>query len=178
MEEVHSKVLIKRPTFTTLGNCHAVFINNKLVLLIGPHWPFMFCVIPMIIAVLVGYLTLIAEHMEVVWQFGGVCIILLALVSYSTTALKDPGVVLSDSTNDLDEDTTGSTSLCRHCLIFKDNETEHCEDCGLCMRGLDHHCIFTGKCIAEKNIFCFYTMLTSIFGFFIYTMLFLSEKFE
>ena len=87
------------------------------------------------------------------------------------TFLGDPGVVFNDISIDLDEDTTGNTSLCRHCVIFKGKGIEHCEDCGLCMRNLDHHCIFTGKCIAEKNLINFYVMLISIFGFFIYSML-------
>ena len=171
MEEVHSKVFIKRSTFSKLGNCYAIFLNNNLFILIGPHWPLMCCVAPMIISVLIGYVFILAAHMELFWQLGGVCIILLALTSYLCTALKDPGVVLSDSSSDLDEDTTGHTSLCKYCLIFKDKGVEHCDDCGLCMKNLDHHCVFTGKCIAEKNISCFYLMLLSIFGFFLYSLI-------
>ena len=171
MKEIQSQILIKHPTFTKLGNCYAVFMNNKLVILIGPHWPFMFCVIPTIISVLIGYLILAAPFMGLMWQFGGVCIILGALVSYILTALRDPGVVLSDASHDLDEDTTGNTSLCKHCLIFREKNIEHCEDCGLCMKNLDHHCIFTGKCIAENNLISFYVLLSSIFGFFFYSMI-------
>lgn len=171
MEEVPSKVMVKRPFFTRLGNCYAIFLNNKLVVLIGPHWPCMFFVVPLILSVLIGYIVLVAPHMQLFWQFGGVCIILCALLSYMATALKDPGVVLSDATDDLEEDTTGNSSLCKFCLIFREKNIEHCEECGLCMRDLDHHCIFTGKCIAEKNLLSFYLMLVSIFGFFIYSMI-------
>ena len=171
MEEVQSKVFVKHPLFSKLGHCYAVFINNKLVILIGPHWPFMLCVIPLIVSVLVGYVVLVAPQMKLMWQFGGVCIILCALISYIATALRDPGVVLGEDTDDLEEDTTGHTSLCKHCLIFRASNIEHCDECGLCMRNLDHHCIFTGKCIAEKNLITFYLMLVSIFGFFIYGMI-------
>lgn len=93
------------------------------------------------------------------------------MVSYTVTAVKDPGVVFNDVGNDLEEDTSGRSSLCKYCLIYKDKNIEHCEDCGLCMKNLDHHCIFTGKCIAQNNLFWFYSMLVSIFGFFLYSMI-------
>lgn len=166
MDLVHTKVHIKRPTFTKLGNCFTVFVNDSLFLLIGPHWPFMFCVAPIIVAVLIGFVSFVGPQMEFWYQVAGTCIILSALVSYLVTAMKDPGVVLSEYESDLDEDTEGKSTLCSQCLIFRDRTIEHCDDCGLCMKNLDHHCIFTGKCIAENNLICFYTFLASIFGFF------------
>jgi len=166
MDLVHIKVHIKRPTFTKLGNCFTVFFNDSLFILIGPHWPFMFCVVPIILAVLIGFVSVVAPQMEFSYQIIGTCIILVTLLSYLVTAMKDPGVVLSEYESDLEEDTDGKTTLCNKCLIFRDRTIEHCDDCGLCMKNLDHHCIFTGKCIAENNLFCFYTFLVSIFGFF------------
>jgi DHHC palmitoyltransferase len=170
MEEVYSKVLMKHSTFSKLGNCFAVFVNNKVFILVGPHWPFMAFIIPFILAILVGYIVMLAPHMSLEWQLGGTIIIMAALGSYTATALKDPGVVLSDICASVDEDTTVSSTLCKICMIYKEDNTEHCEDCGLCMQNLDHHCIFTGKCIAQKNLHCFYLMLASVFGFFMYTI--------
>ena len=76
MEETHAKVFVKHSSFKKIGHCFAVFVNNKAVIVIGPHWPFMFCVIPLITSVLIGYLFYVAPHMNVFWQFGGTCIIL------------------------------------------------------------------------------------------------------
>jgi hypothetical protein len=171
MDLVSVKVHIKRPRFSKLGNCFVVFLNDSLLIVVGPHWPFMFCVTPIIVSVLVGFVLMIAPEMDFYYQIIGTCIVLTALFSYLATALKDPGVVLSEYESDLQEDTTGQTSLCTKCLIFKDLSIEHCDDCGLCMKELDHHCIFTGKCIAKNNLFCFYLMLTSIFGFFAFAII-------
>lgn len=166
MDLVNIKVHVKRPTFTKLGNCFTVFVNNSLFILIGPHWPLMFCVAPIIIFVLCGFVNFVAPLMKISYQIIGTSIIICALVTYLVTALKDPGVVLSEYECDLDEDTQGNTTLCNKCLIFRDSSIEHCDDCGLCMKNLDHHCIFTGKCIAGNNLFCFYAFLVSVFGFF------------
>ena len=171
MDLVSVKVNIKRPRFTKLGNCYALFVNESLFVVIGPHWPLIFCVAPIIVSVLVGFLLLIAPEMEFYYQIIGTCIILTALIAYLHTALKDPGIVLSEYESDLEEDTTGSTTLCRKCLVFRDNTVEHCEDCDVCLKDLDHHCIFTGKCIAKGNICSFYLMLASIFGFFAFAIL-------
>jgi hypothetical protein len=163
---------IKRSTFTSLGNCYCIFLNDSLFIVIGPHWVFNLCVIPIIVMILTGYLIYIVPKMKLYSSIAGTILIITCLLSYTITALKDPGIVLRDNLSDLEEDTTGSSTFCSKCLIIRDKSIDHCEECDLCMKNLDHHCIFTGKCIAKNNLLCFYLFLSSIFGFFIFSLFF------
>lgn len=47
------------------------------------------------------------------------------------------------------------TRYCDICGIEQDRETEHCEDCDVCIEGYDHHCPWMGKCIGKKNMRAF-----------------------
>ena len=38
----------------------------------------------------------------------------------------------------------------------------HCHCCGVCYIGFDHHCMWSGKCIAQKNLYWFYSFLGSL----------------
>jgi len=43
-------------------------------------------------------------------------------------------------------------NICR--VIFREGQTktEHCQDCGFCVEGLDHHCPWSSKCIGRGNM--------------------------
>lgn len=44
---------------------------------------------------------------------------------------------------------------------------EHCDDCNVCIEGLDHHCGFFNKCIGGKQKYAFYLFLLCVgMGFF------------
>lgn len=47
--------------------------------------------------------------------------------------------------------------LCEICniIVNSNDNIEHCEDCGICLKDTDHHCYWTGKCITKKNIWAF-----------------------
>ena len=48
---------------------------------------------------------------------------------------------------------------------------EHCEDCQVCVDGIDHHCVFFSKCIAKNNLCYFWTSLGMLLcNFFIMAM--------
>ena len=54
----------------------------------------------------------------------------------------------------------GDTKFCTICHIHVNPEfDQHCDDCGVCVRGYDHHCIFYGKCVGEGNFRSFQTTL-------------------
>lgn len=45
--------------------------------------------------------------------------------------------------NDNDE----RVKLCEKCNFYMPKNTNHCEDCQICIADLDHHCQFYSKCI-------------------------------
>ena len=53
---------------------------------------------------------------------------------------------------------------CYSCLTLKSDDAAHCDDCGVCIVGLDHHCIVMGNCIGKYNIVPFYVMLFASVG--------------
>merc|ERR1740139_1661127 len=52
-------------------------------------------------------------------------------------------------------------NICK--LDKKDQFTEHCEDCDVCIDDLDHHCVFFGKCIGGGNLYAFYGTIVCLF---------------
>ena len=62
------------------------------------------------------------------------------------------------------------TVACGHCQIQRPMQARHCQHCGQCVLNIDHHCPWSGKCIAENNMFAFNTFLC-ILCFEIYFMI-------
>ena len=56
---------------------------------------------------------------------------------------------------------------CMVCKGYRTENMEHCEECGVCVEGLDHHCGFFNKCIAGPQKFAFYGFLGAVFGGFL-----------
>ena len=42
-----------------------------------------------------------------------------------------------------------------------EDKTEHCDECNICVVGMDHHCPWTSKCIGKGNITWFYIFVGS-----------------
>ena len=36
--------------------------------------------------------------------------------------------------------------------IKRNSGAQHCDDCGICIEGLDHHCPWTSHCVGKNNI--------------------------
>merc|ERR1712216_370625 len=49
---------------------------------------------------------------------------------------------------------------CNACQLWQHKGTQHCAECGVCIRGHDHHCAWMGKCIGERNLIWFYLYIT------------------
>jgi hypothetical protein len=54
--------------------------------------------------------------------------------------------------------------FCCFCELVRERGTEHCEECGVCIEGLDHHCPWVGKCIGRENLLDFYVFLVCTFA--------------
>ena len=144
-----------------IGNCYYVsFGYSKPIIIIGPDWPFNFCILTMIFTVLITFLIVMARMVGPWMQLLGFSIILTNLISYLLTALKNPGIVDECVEDELKLE---ESKLCIKCKAVMIKNSQHCDECGLCIRQHDHHCPLSGKCIGEGNIIPFYVFLTTVF---------------
>ena len=49
--------------------------------------------------------------------------------------------------------------ICQKCNLIVTRDMEHCDDCQVCVEGIDHHCVFFSKCIAKNNLCYFWGSL-------------------
>ncbi len=84
------------------------------------------------------------------------------LYSYLSVALSRPGIAHPRNFPSASE--RQERRFCHFCELVRERGTEHCEDCGVCIEGMDHHCPWVGKCIGRDNLTAFYVFLGCTFG--------------
>jgi hypothetical protein len=96
---------------------------------------------------------------------------LAAVAAIMRIALSNPGLLLPLPMPSVDswpadtvvlEAVNGvevSSNYCWVCHIYKPPGAAHCQDCGICVEGMDHHCPFVGTCIGYLNYPKFLTMV-------------------
>lgn len=60
-------------------------------------------------------------------------------MNYLLAAIVNPGIVMSQ-VKDEELEAEDPENYCSICDVFKADKTEHCEDCGVCIKEYDHHC--------------------------------------
>ena len=98
--------------------------------------------------------------------------ILLILFFFIYTALitLNPGIILkSEKVNEKNMDTI----YCRKCQIqcIMERDTQHCYDCDVCVRKLDHHCSVVRRCITRKNLCLFIGMVVGFILIYIFSLI-------
>ena len=83
---------------------------------------------------------------------------LLYLISALLTYLLNPGTIYKSGKE-------SKKRFCKDCKILYPfhKSLSHCQECGICVIGIDHHCGVFGKCIARYNIFWFYFFIICTF---------------
>jgi len=89
---------------------------------------------------------------------------------FGLTALKNPGIVIPNEENSIENAQRGGR-ICSKCKIIRNQDMSHCPDCDICVSHLDHHCPWTGKCIAKGNLWPFYVFIASTSVYFFGLML-------
>jgi len=108
---------------------------------------------------------------------------LALVVAFALTTLLDPGYLERGTPEQLEKrkqelertsaleaaaHTLGSNIIdpmlnftpCTKCHVMREERgTQHCYDCDLCCRELDHHCPWSGKCIGKGNMLAFKSFL-------------------
>lgn len=160
------------------GNMIMCLYNKKgePLIVIGPHWPFAICMITFIDIISFCFFHYLWNSIYWIVRYIGVVIAFLQTMSYLLVFLYNPGVppkelwIENYFKEQHESDEPGSYRICNLCKIImrvKDN-TDHCEECNICIIGADHHCPWTSKCVGKNNKKIFYIFIGFTFGLIIY----------
>ena len=157
--------------YKKIGNSYCFFgdMYGDPELIIGPHWPLYIFVVGIFSVGVYFFYIHLGKYINIYLYFIGIIIYLIFLISYTYTALINPGY----PKHDIDSETGEPRKkfyFCDICKLWanKEKKTRHCYDCNICIEGYDHHCPWTGKCIGKKNFIPFTIFVGSVFILFIY----------
>ena len=135
--------------------------DNPL-LIIGPHWPLFACffgtinILYIIVTIKLwnkfGFKSKLINQISY-WLYN---------MSYSYTSLINPGYPKNNH-----ERKAGYPReefyFCSVCKFYVKRSTDalHCDECGICIEGMDHHCPWTSHCVGKNNIITFYIFVLS-----------------
>ena len=169
-----TRPILHKYFYSKLGNTHSFFADEKgnPKIIIGPHWPLFAGVIAIFTIVFIIMIYFFKKYNYNTNYSLTYFIYFLFLISYSITALINPGYPLHDenSLNNKNKNKTGYCTICKIYISLEKN-TKHCNFCNICVEGMDHHCPWTGKCIGRKNISPFFIFLISIITYICYCMI-------
>lgn len=155
--------------YKRIGNTFSFFGNKNgdPLIIIGPHWPLYIVVIILLSFLNFGFLKYFWNGLPNLYKFTMILLYLIFNLSYTYTALINPGYPKHDNDSKNGEP-RNKFFFCNICKLWvsRDKKTEHCYDCNICVEGNDHHCIWTGKCIGAKNLISFYIFVGSVFVMF------------
>jgi len=143
------------------------FFKDEPLFTLGPHWPLFICTFTIFAAAGYALTTFVAAAKSDFWYFSSMIVSGLEIFLYLLTALLNPGILTAKTPYPLGETGIG---YCTVCNVRKDNDTYHCYDCEVCIRGYDHHCPWTGKCIGKNNMIPFNLFVSSTTLYIFYCM--------
>ena len=150
--------------------------NGEPLIVIGPHWPFTLCMICFInLSNLFCYYFFFDSLPDPI-KIMGIIIFLLQSLSYLIIFIMNPGIppkelwIENYFKNRSNQNEIGSYKICNICkIIMRTNDnTKHCEECNMCIMGLEYHCSWISKCVSKKNKKIYYVFLVSTFTLAVY----------
>jgi hypothetical protein len=134
---------ISNRTPRRIGNTWAFLYNkdNEPLIVIGPHWPFYICLTSTIS--LISFLFFTAMQLSLFVRILGIISFLVQFLSYTYTFLINPGLpkksvsmAYSDKLQKKAKEGKGY-KFCNQChfLMNLDENTNHCDDCNVCVEG-------------------------------------------
>ena len=97
-------------------------------------------------------------------------ILIVFFFIYTALITINPGIIIkSEKPKDKNQDTL----YCRRCQIqiIMDRDTQHCYDCDICVKKLDHHCSVVRRCITRKNFLLFIGMIAAFIILYIFSLI-------
>ena len=103
----------------------------------------------------------------------GIFLWLFQSVIYLITSLINPGTPTPEyylENYDLNKTKIKTFRICSKCKLVMDlsKGTEHCNECDICIMGINHHCTLISKCIGKKNLYFFYLFVAFTVTLFLY----------
>ena len=101
----------------------------------------------------------------------GILLTIVQLKSLLITFFKNPGIPGKELwLENFRGENISEYRICNICKVIMriEDKTEHCDECNICVVGMDHHCPWTSKCIGKGNIIWFYIFVGSTFGLLFY----------
>ena len=82
-------------------------------------------------------------------------------ISFLAIQLLNPGIATLAKNPDDIEENPGENIENRqeYCNKCKTSDGQHCYQCDLCFKDLDHHCGVIGRCVAKNNLKYFYIFM-------------------
>ena len=153
--------------------------NGEPLIVIGPHWPFTICVMLFIDSITFFYFHFLKNLLQSTIYKIGLIISFMQIFSYVMIFILNPGIPQKELwienyfKNKNSNEDGDSYRICNICKIVRRNSdnTHHCDECNICIKGLDHHCSWISKCISTKNKKLYYLFLFSTFSLIIYFIL-------
>ena len=156
--------------------------NGEPFVVIGPHWPFTICVMIFIDAIIFFYFHFLKNLLHYTVYKIGLFISFTQIISYILIFILNPGIPQKELWIENYFKNRNSTSIsgdgdsyriCNICIIVRRNSdnTHHCEECNICIKGVEHHCSWISKCISSKNKKLYFIFLISTFSLIVYFIL-------
>ena len=85
-------------------------------------------------------------------------LLIITFIIYNILILLNPGIVIYSKKVDQ------HSLYCSICNIYylPEDNIEHCSECNVCVKDIDHHCPVLRKCITKKNFILFVLLIVSI----------------
>ena len=89
---------------------------------------------------------------------------------YTALIMLNPGIVIK---NQKINKQSMDFIYCRKCKMYSltERNTQHCYDCEVCVKKLDHHCSVVRRCITNKNFWLFVGMIVGFVLIYIYSLI-------
>ena len=96
-------------------------------------------------------------------------LLILFFFIYTALILINPGIIIK---NEKADEKHRDVMLCRKCKLYilMESNTQHCYDCKVCVRKLDHHCTVVRRCITNRNFWLFVGMVVAFILIYIFSL--------
>lgn len=125
-----------------IGNLYTFLFdkNGDPLIVIGPHWPFFACLSTTITIISFIFFYFLWNSLSIVIRSVGLLLYVLQISSYVFIFLKNPGLPLQrQQLRTMPSQLERGFKYCDQChiLVKVEEKTSHCDDCNVCIIGMN-----------------------------------------